>query len=85
MNCPDHILLLLCPLNATFQVYLEPTNPSDPTCGGTCGIDLPFMYYEGSIGCAQQANEEYKWVIVDYSIGRYTRDPTAKIECGQQI
>ena len=66
------------------QVYLEPTDSNDPTCGGACGIDLTFMYYEGISECVQRANDVDKWWIGDYSKGKYIQDPTVKVKCDNQ-
>ena len=63
-------------------MYLE-SYPGDTNCEVYCGPSLPYMIYDGDPFCAQDLNEQGKWLYVDYSLNPiwYSTDPPIVVTC----
>ena len=69
-----------------WQVYMESAPAFDPNCQFYCGIDKPYMFYDGDIFCVTDATEKGGWQYVDFSVGTFVTDPegittTVKTNC----
>ena len=54
----------------------------DPDCTTYCGPNRPYMFYDGDVFCAGDANEVGRWVYVDFSVsGSYVTSPPIYSTC----